>query len=120
MSEPTKEISNPVKEEVKSAFKRSGRSSWIRVCSIQITLSYWKFLEYLKANGCNPPLYIKHQPEEGRKKEHIHLMMHPFDYPIRFGIFKVCPGLALLKLAKMKNGKPIYKPIKKEGNGTLS
>lgn len=82
MPEPTKETSEPVKEDTKGAFKRSGRSSWIGCMLYPDNFYHVEFLDFLKSMGITH-IYIKHQPEEDEKKEHIHLMMH-FDYPYSF------------------------------------
>lgn len=113
MSEPTKEISDPVKEKVKNDFKRSGRSSWIGCMLYPDNFYHMEFLEYLKQMGVTH-LYIKHQPEEDEKKEHIHLMCH-FDYPYTVSGFLKSVGTGFfVETGKDENGKPIYKPIKKE------
>lgn len=119
MAEPTKEISEPTKEEVKSAFKRSGRSSWIG-CVLYPDNSYHiDFLEYLKQMGVTH-LYIKHQPEEDEKKEHIHLMIH-FDYPYTVQGFLKSVGTGFfVEIGKDENDKPIYKPIPPQDHSIYS
>lgn len=113
MAEPTKETSEPVKEDTKSAFKRSCRSSWIGCVLYPDNCYHVEFLEYLKQMGVTH-LYIKHQPEEDEKKEHIHLMCH-FDYPYTVSGFLKSVGTGFfVETGKDEKGKPIYKPIKKE------
>ena len=117
MSEPTKEISEPIKEEtkeeVKGAFKRFCRSSWIGCMLYPDNFYHVEFLGYLKQMGVTH-LYIKHQPEEDEKKEHIHLMMH-FDYPYTVKGFLKSVGTGFfIETGKDEKGKSIYKPIKKD------
>ena len=119
MAEPTKETSEPVKEEVKSAFKRSGRSSWIGCMLYPDNFYHMEFLEYLKQMGVTH-LYIKHQPEEDEKKEHIHLMMH-FDYPYTVQGFLKSVGTGwFVETGKDENGKSIYNPISPQDRSIYS
>lgn len=110
MPEPTKETSEPVKEDTKGAFKRSGRSSWIGCMLYPDNFYHVEFLDFLKSMGITH-IYIKHQPEEDEKKEHIHLMMH-FDYPYTVSGFVKSVGTGwFIEVGKDEKDKPIYKPI---------
>ena len=112
MSEPKKEEkkTEDVDPKKKEIFKRSGRSSWIGCMLYPDNFYHMEFLEYLKTMGITH-LYIKHQPEQDEKKEHIHLMIH-FDYPYTVSGFVKSVGTGwFIEVGKDEKDKPIYKPI---------
>jgi len=124
MSEPKKkekntEDVNPEKKEgeKKGGSKRSVRSSWIGCVLYPDNFYHMEFLEYLKTMGITH-LYIKHQPEQDEKKEHIHLMIH-FDYPYTVSGFVKSVGTGwFIETGKDENDKPIYKPIPPQDRST--
>ena len=112
MSEPKKEEKEveDVDPKKKESFKRSGRSSWIGCMLYPDNFYHMEFLDYLKQMGITH-LYIKHQPEQDEKKEHIHLMIH-FDYPYTVSGFVKSVGTGwFIEVGKDEKDKPIYKPI---------
>lgn len=121
MSEPKKEEkkSEDVKPKKKEDFKRSSRSSWIGCMLYPDNFYHMEFLEYLKTMGITH-LYIKHQPEEDEKKEHIHLMIH-FDYPYTVSGFVKSVGTGwFIETGKDENGKSIYNPISPQDRSIYS
>lgn len=128
MSEPNKEEENPKKGEKNSEdtnskkkedYKRSGRSSWIGCMLYLDNLYHMEFLDYLKQMGITH-LYIKHQPEQDEKKEHIHLMIH-FDYPYTVSGFLKSVGTGwFIETGKDENGKSIYNPISPQDRSIYS
>lgn len=110
MSEPKKEKKDSKDSNPKKDYKRSVRSSWIGCMLYPDNFYHMEFLEYLKIMGITH-LYIKHQPEEDEKKEHIHLMIH-FDYPYTVSGFVKSVGTGwFIEVGKDEKDKPIYKPI---------
>lgn len=121
MSEPKKEEkkTDDVDPKKKEGFKRSVRSSWIGCMLYPDNFYHMEFLEYLKTMGITH-LYIKHQPEQDEKKEHIHLMIH-FDYPYTVSGFVKSVGTGwFIEVGKDEKDKPIYKPIPPQDRSTYS
>ena len=119
MSEPKKDEkkSEDVNPKKKEDFKRSCRSSWIGCVLYPDNFYHMEFLDYLKTMGITH-LYIKHQPEQDEKKEHIHLMIH-FDYPYTVSGFVKSVGTGLfIEVGKDEKDKPIYKPIPPQDRST--
>lgn len=119
MSEPKKEEkkSEDVNPKKKEGFKRSVRSSWIGCMLYPDNFYHMEFLEYLKTMGITH-LYIKHQPEDNEKKEHIHLMIH-FDYPYTVSGFVKSVGTGwFIEVGKDEKNKPIFKSIPPQDRST--